>query len=159
MDTALKEYPGPYGSDRHRRNSPVRYEILAPGVYSKFLKLVSSGDALAVDLAFQIYEFVRVGHPQEELGIVMESLVTKDPALFLEICNRYYTDAVYEISGLKLGVFVVPKDYKYIDKFDLIIEESQKRIQLLQSVDIDRLDKVRTICIQQLEKHIALFSQ
>ncbi|MFC1535639.1 hypothetical protein ACFL32_00590 [Candidatus Neomarinimicrobiota bacterium] len=159
VDQALKEYPEPYGSERNRVNSPVRFKILVPGVYGKFLELVSSGDALAVDLAFQIYEFVRVGHPQEEIGIAMESLVTRDPTLFLEICNRYYDDPVYNISDFRLGVFVVPKDYKYIDKFDLTIAESQKRIQLLMSVDIDRLETVKSICIGQLEKHIKLFSE
>jgi hypothetical protein len=136
----------------------VRSKILAPGVYGKFLKLVGSGDVLAVDLAFQTYWFVR-GHPQEELGIALESLATKDPALFLEICNRYYADTAYNIRDVQLGVFVAPKGYRYIDKFDLVVEESQKRIQILKSVDIDRLDEVRMICIQQLEKHIALFSQ
>lgn len=114
----------------------------------KVLKLVENGNIYAIELCFQLYPLF-IGYPNylEFFDIYLGRLIEKNPELFLRLLDKYLGKSFHSLVGILCNY-----GEEFVDKFDEMIVETQKRIKALQKVQNKDLIKIRDQCIDVLKK-------
>ncbi|MEJ6952589.1 hypothetical protein [Natronospora cellulosivora (SeqCode)] len=133
-------------SYEERLNKPQAINDFFTGKYSDDL-LVASGDVVNINIIFRL-RYLTDGAHASELDILLGSLITKYPENFL-LALEENIDNVKRLDAILLANTGLER----VDRFDLQLEELQKRYNALN--DIDGIDnEIKDLSLDIINKRI-----
>jgi hypothetical protein len=130
-----------------------------------FEKAVVAGDKLIAESAFRLLEYMKGGAVNAELRIMLGRFLTREPATFLELLNKYSyqfsTSRDYPVDMTEI-LDIVPEvtskeDWRRYKRENMRLYT--ERLKALESVKNPELIELRDACIQVIQAVMAGLEQ